>query len=289
MTDADSLIGAPRPVDKLLQDIDAAIAATGRARHPQRIRAGAIGMPCKRALLYDFLWAAPPEVAGGKLMRIFETGNIEEERLIADLKRAGWEIMDRDPVDPKKQISVSFLDGHGFGYVDGQGRDRKVSSPWLIIECKSHNEKSFKKLIKEGVAASKPEHHGQIQTYMRERDIPLGLYIAKNKNTDEIHIEYVRHDEVYTSRLLESAGMIVSKSVMPPKIGRKPDHPNCMFCRKKEVCHNGVVPLRNCRTCEHSRALPGGIWGCQLHKCLLTKELAPHGCADGYQLAEIFK
>jgi hypothetical protein len=285
-----------RGCEELIKAIDESYVAEAKRKHPKFIKPSSIGQECKRASMLDFLWASPIPAKPARILRIFGTGHRIEEALIGDLKRAGWEVMDRDPYDARRQISLSAVHGHLFGFVDGIGRDREVNGEWCVIECKSHKADSFRKVVKHGVAAAKPEHYAQMQLYMGQFKLKLGLYQAKNKNEDlpkgqndetasDLHFEWVEFDEAYYARLLEEAELIASKEVIPPRISQVPTHFKCKMCDHSKVCHEGVAPLRNCRTCARSKPLDGGVWACQKFNCLIEKDLMLTGCAD-YELWE---
>ena len=277
-----------RTAEELVEAIDASYAAEDRRKPPKYIKPSTIGAECGRAPQLDFYWASPVEAKPGRIIRLFGTGNRIETELVGDLKRIGWEVIDKDPNDARKQISLTALKGHLFGYVDGIGRDREVSGEWCILEMKSHKAESFRKVVKRGVAAVKIEHYAQLQLYLHEFKLKLGLYVAKNKDSDEIHTEWIPYDESYCTRLLEKGMVYVDKQTLLPKISQKADYFICRFCPHQGVCHEGRQPQRSCRTCEHSKPVDGGVWACTKFNCLLTdKELVKVGCKE-YRVAELF-
>src|ERR1017187_5909957 len=52
---------------------------------------------CERKIWYQFRWAANPEIITGQKQRRFDTGNIEEDRLLTDLENAGITVERLDP------------------------------------------------------------------------------------------------------------------------------------------------------------------------------------------------
>lgn len=277
-----------RSAAQLKADIDASYEAEQSLDRPKRVRPSTLGLECARQLAYDVLWVSKPKAVPAHVLRLFETGQREELRLLDDLRRAGWEVFSQDPHNPKRQVSAEALDGHSFGYLDGIGRDRANNGPWRVIECKSHNKASFEKLEKlQSVEAAKPEHFAQLQIYMYLLDIPRGIYTAKCKDNDKEYFELVDLNKSYVERLFEKAGMLIGKRLLPPKIGASAKSYKCQFCNHTAVCHDGAAVDRNCRTCLHSRAITGGKWGCDKHKCVIDKPLMIAGCAD-YQTADIF-
>ena len=70
---------------------DAICAAYEAARDDGfRLHLGAsqIGKSCERALWYDFRWATPARFPG-RILRLFETGQLEVARLVRILRRTG--------------------------------------------------------------------------------------------------------------------------------------------------------------------------------------------------------
>lgn len=281
--------GRMRSVDELKAAIDGSMEAENAPKRQIRLRASSIGKECARSLVYDFWWATDPPPTAGRVLRIFRTGQRIEDEVIADLKRGGFEVINRDPDNPQKQISVSALFGHMFGYVDGIGRDRTGGGDWLVIEVKSHNKKNFDKLEKsQSVEAVKPEHAAQLTIYMKLTGINRGLYVARCKDDERDYMEPMTLNESYAIRLIERALAVLDRNILPPKIGPNAQYYKCRSCSHADVCHNNVPPSRNCRTCEFAKAIDGGEFGCSKHACTIEKALAETGCAD-YVLAEVFK
>lgn len=256
---------------KLLREaVYRAYEAQAKQRRSQRIGASWIGKECTRAIWATFRWADKLEVFSGRMLRLFETGQQQETRLVQDLRRVGAAVFDRDPNDSRRQISVSSHNGHHFGYLDSVAQLVPFALfEWsTAVEMKSHNSKSFAKLDKEGVELAKPEHYAQLMTYMREsapakRGEPVeGLYAAVNKDTDELFFEFVMYDARYAERLAHKAGVVITSDKPPERIHRDPSFIKCRFCSAKEWCHAGVRPQRSCRTCMFSQPAADGKWEC---------------------------
>src|SRR5205085_8160716 len=99
-----------------------------------------LGEECDRALWYWVRWAPAKEEFLGRMLRLFQTGHREEERIINDLRMAGLEVHDVDP-DTGKQFLARALSGHLRGKLDGICRGvPEAPVKWHVLECKSHNE-----------------------------------------------------------------------------------------------------------------------------------------------------
>ena len=75
----------PTPTRDAIFDAYEADADTGFRPH---LGASQIGKSCERALWYDFRWATPAHFPG-RILRLFETGQLEEARLVKNLRRIG--------------------------------------------------------------------------------------------------------------------------------------------------------------------------------------------------------
>ncbi|HWE98854.1 MAG TPA: hypothetical protein VG248_03570 [Caulobacteraceae bacterium] len=260
--------------------IEAAVVAKEVRKQDGVVRLSAIGK-CERDLFYRFRWARPPEVFEARILRLFETGNIEEARMIAWLQGAGVDVLDRDPATDD-QWEVSEYGGHAVGHLDGICT-RIIEAPAArhLLECKTHNAKSFAQLVKHGVAISKPEHYAQMQAYMRLKGLTRAFYLAKNKDTDELHAERVAFDPEEAERLSAKAWRVITTHRAPPRLSEDPDSFLCRFCPSHGVCHGGAWAPRNCRTCLNSEVVldaPDARWRCVARGVVLDREAQERGC-----------
>lgn len=249
---------------------------------PFRTHLGAsvIGQECGRAIWYGFHWATVPQF-GGRLLRLFNRGHLEEGRFIAALLTIGVQIYQQD--ENGKQFRISDVGGHFGGSGDGVAigiPDLPPGTPCLL-EFKTHNDKSFKKLVTEGVRGAKFEHYVQMQTYMRKMGLAVALYGAVNKNDDDFHFEIVTLDTATADQFSDRARTIIMMKQAPAKINESPGWFACQWCDHKPVCHLNKPPARNCRTCRNSEAREDGNWYCTnpgADPTPLSKELQLTGC-----------
>lgn len=262
----------PQPISPTVRAIYAAYENDNVPRDGRSIPVSQLAEECSRKLWYDFRWCSPHEHINGRTLRLFETGNIEEERWIANLRRIGCEVVDRD--EQGRQIMVEACDGHVRGYLDSEILGLPEAPRTVHVgEMKSHNLKSFTDLKKRGVRLSKPLHYGQIQTYMHQRGRSRGIYLAVCKDNDELYAERLELDLPYATRLLARAEHIIKANDPPARISEKPDYYACGWCKHRAICHEGDMPRRNCRTCLYSTPEPGGAWSCaKWHKPLSYDE-----------------
>ena len=243
-----------------------------------------IGDACARKLFYGYRWACEPEKFEGRMLRLFQTGHLEEPRLIEDLRRSGVTVFDVDP-ETGRQFAVSAIGGHFRGHLDGRAMGiKEAPKTEHVLEFKTHNAKSFAKLLKGGVATAKPLHFAQMQVYMQLSGLTRALYLAKNKDDDALYSERVELDPVHAGKLLGKAEAIITAHTPPSKLHEDPDSKlsfDCNYCPAANLCHRGAWARRNCRTCiSATPELDGdGRWTCDFHKRDLTVDDQRAGCA----------
>ena len=252
--------------------------------------ASVIGGECGRRIWYGFRWVRKPKFEG-RMIRLFNRGHIEEARFIALLLMIGVQVYQQDANG--KQFRISDHGGLFGGSGDGIAIGIPDLSPGMqcLLEFKTHNDKSFNELKSSGVKETKLEHFVQMQTYMNKMGIPVALYGAVNKNTDELHFELVVREDLVAEQYLERGGKLIFSSSPPKKIHPSPGFWKCRFCDDKDICHNGAPVEINCRTCENSCIKTEGgrsFFYCYTHNHELTKEMQLKGC-DAYQLGIAFK
>lgn len=247
--------------------IDAAVVADEARSQDLVVRGSSIGHPCERHLWYRFRWAHEPEHFDGRKLRLFHTGHAEEARMVVWLRMAGIVVWDRDP-SSGEQFEVVDLDGHFKGHLDGivEGVLEAPMTPHLL-ECKTHNAKSFAQLKQAGVAVSHPSHLAQMQVYMHLKGLTRAFYLAKHKDSDELWSERVEYDPTHAMALMAKAGRVREAHEPPARISDDPDYYLCRAfnCPSHGQCHGGEFAVRNCRTCIWSTPVSGGRWHCERH------------------------
>lgn len=248
----------------------------GDSRRPH-LGCSAVGRDCSREIWYNFRWAGQVTWSG-RMLRLFDRGQREEAVLVDALKSIGCEVWEEDP-RTGKQFKVKFESGHIKGSADGvcRGVPGDPNTPHLL-EFKTHNDKSFKHVKSKGVAESKPQHMVQMMLYMKGLNLTKALYIAVNKNDDEIYTERINYNEVLADEYLEKAKDIVSSDVEPAKISQRPDWYQCTFCSFKGQCHFGLPLSMNCRTCVNVEVHDEGEWVCGLDGVKLPDSKQKKGC-----------
>lgn len=261
--------------------IYAAYEAAHRHYDSLGISVGEAGTECCRSLWYGFRWASQPEQLDGRKLRLFDTGNREEDRLVEELERIGVEVYGQ-------QDRIRLVGNHVRGKCDGKAIGvPEAPKTEHLLEFKSTNEKGMKELQKHdprktypekttiagqpvggqqgrGIKVSKPLHYGQCQLGMHAFGLTRALYLAACKNTDTLYAERVRYDADWTLRALARAERIINAAEPPSRISDNPEFFQCRFCRHRDVCHAGAMARVSCRTCLHSTPEMHGdaAWSC---------------------------
>jgi len=230
------------------------------AQEPPRPHMGCslIGDPCERKLWLSFRWAVV-ERFDGRILRLFWRGQHEESFVLADLERIGVKLKPsatQHRVDFGKHVSGS-LDGIILSGVPEAPKSAHV------LEVKTHSAKSFSALKKDGVEKSKPLHFVQMQAYMHGTGIDRALYVAVNKDNDELHVERLHYQADVATYYIERAQRIALSDRMPPPLSTDPSWWECKWCAAHEFCHGSHLTNEvNCRTCCHATATADSKWTC---------------------------
>jgi hypothetical protein len=244
----------------------------------EHLGASLIGKPCERALWYDFRWVTAAQHSG-RILRLFQTGHLEEERLVRDLRASGATVLEVDP-ETGRQFKVEALSGHFGGSIDGLAVGlRESPRTWHVLEFKTHSAKSYAQLVAKGVAASKPQHAAQMQIYMHLMGLTRAFYLAVCKDTDALYAERIEADPAEAERLLAKASRIIDAPRPPSRISEDPAWFECRMCSHRAVCHEGAMAAVNCRTCLHSTPVEGG-WHCARHDRMRDYGQQLNGCRD---------
>lgn len=249
--------------------------------------ASSIGEECTRKTFFDWRVYLYGENEG-RVLRLFNTGFIQENRVIEDLRKAGFPVWDIDP-QTGKQYKFLHESGHLVAKLDGVIKDvpGAEKTPHLL-EIKSHNDNNFKQLLKKtSVFAVKPEHYMQMQVGMwLSGGLTRALYAAVNKNDEQYYFERVYRDDKAIEKLEKKVETLLDATLTPAGISENQSAFGCKFCPYKgdeekgipNVCAGEPSPLKHCRTCSRSQPVADGEWVCTLLDLTLTQDAQQRGC-----------
>lgn len=264
----------PKPTPSTLRAIQQALESGHDDWESVGVPAGNIGWECDRQIWLAFRRASVPEEINWQKRRIFERGNIEEERLLDLLRLIGCEVTGQ-------QERVRAAGGHLRGKIDGRTYDLpEAPKTEHLIECKSAKDERFKELQKHGVQKAKPDHYATLQFYMWGLGLDRVLYMCSNKNNEILHIERLEYDPVFAMRAVARVERIINTPEPPSRLCTKRDDFRGKFCRQAAVCWGEILPRSHCRTCLHSTPLMDGNagWDCARWQKPLSLTEQDAGC-----------
>ncbi|NBT33633.1 MAG: oxidoreductase, partial [Rhodobacteraceae bacterium] len=189
--------------------------------HRPHMGASIIGHACNRYIWNTWRWVLTPEFQG-RILRLFDTGKREEARLLEELRGIGCEVWDTDPATGD-QWRVSACNGHFGGSLDGVAKGLpEAPKTAAVLEFKTHNDKSFMDLCKVKVQGAKPQHYVQMQVYMGLMQLDRALYMAVNKNTDDVYCEWVHFDKATFDDAINRAQRLIDSPAPPEGISTDP-------------------------------------------------------------------
>lgn len=234
--------------------------------------ASMIGHKCDRYLWYSFRWAFKEEFSG-RMLRLLNVGHEFEPKIIKDLRNVGVDIRStQDKVNFGKHVAGS-VDGIIYGGLLEAPKSKHVA------EFKTHSEKSFNTLVKDGVEKAKPLHYIQMQTYMLGLDIDRAYYVAINKNTSELYSERFELNKELANKAVKRAQRIAMQEGKPEPVSADPTWYECSYCSAKEMCHKSAATTQvNCRTCAHSTPKENSTWFCERWQDVIPYDAQLTGC-----------
>lgn len=248
--------------------------------------ASLLGKQCKRDTWYSFNWVQESNFSG-RMIRLFNRGHLEEGRFIALLQQAGIQTWFKK--EDGGQFAFSNVRGHYGGSLDivVKGVPEYEDIP-MLCECKTHSDKSFTKVMQQGVADAKPEHLIQMNQYMGHYKLTKAVYFAINKNNDEIYCEIVEFNQANFDREVTIATSLVNRRTPPVRISKERSYYLCKNCDFRAICWENKEPQITCRTCKFVELEDGGKWSCRKHNiAILDKEMQYKACLS-YSLLDGF-
>jgi len=205
--------------------------------------ASGIGHACERHVQYYLMsvqGTIDKKQPEPRILRIFDRGNVYEDRCRTWLKQAGF-IFGRG----SHQKGFSDFDGQFKGHVDGiltgwQPQDIVCPIPLPALwENKCLGSKYWKKVRDEHLKAYSPIYYAQVQIYMHYLKLAWCLFCAINADTMEIYHELVPYDptEAMLCRSrVQSTLSSISEGYMLNRISNTSAYYVCKMCDFRDVC-----------------------------------------------------
>jgi hypothetical protein len=264
----------------MVKAVDAAIEADNTEGYRSHLGASVIGNECLRYLFYHFRWMHR-EVHSGQMLRLFQVGHGLETRVRYWLTQIGFEFIDNLPNG--EQIRFSDLSEHFGGSVDGIFIAPRwgITEPTLL-ECKTSKTGSeFDNLDKKGMRDTKEQHYIQNSVYGKGLNLRNVLYVCENKNDSDWFFELLPLDMQVAENAYKKASFVIFETTTPPrKISEKRNFFKCNMCSMRGLCHDGVTPDVNCRSCQNATPAPEGQWLCNHWGQIIPKDAILNACSE---------
>ena len=239
--------------------------------------------PCMRRTWYNFHWACDRYV-DRRVQRIFDRGDLEEERVVKDLRDAG--VVCKDVLED--QIELVDETGHIKGHPDGRATKVPTATKTEhLLEIKTMKASIFANYKKKGLESTYRVYWGQAHTYMGELGLTRCLFIVTNKDTEERHYERIKYDPDVHQEAMGIGFDILTSESPPRRIGEVTWY-ECKMCDCKGICHKNEPIKKTCRSCKHADIEMGGGWSCGLYQQHLSYDDQMAACED-YQMSEVYE
>lgn len=290
--------------DAISQHIDSERADEFPFRH--HLGASVLSHTCERFLFYTFRWFMVPQHPS-RVVRIFNRGHREEDRMIGTLRDIGlvisttYEELFKNLNVPVSYESIAALKDYGinlhapFAHKYGEHKQLQVDMPshlggsidgvlhvpaeyvdelgyLLPIECKTHNRKNYMAAMNKNLIESQPKHYAQINTYGKYLGAKYGLYYAENKDNEEINFKLVKLDASLVD-LYERRGLNVIYTQDPKQLSRTTETWMCKMCDYAPLCKKNLPPTSiSCRSCANFFPQKDGSWLCMARSDVVVEK-----------------
>ena len=185
---------------------------TNRSR--TRLGLSQAGNKCLRFLWYchnGYIGDSPD----GRVLRLFQLGNIIEDQVIDDLKKAGFNVHGH-----QKPVKIEYngitLTGSIDGIVEGLIEAPKTKH---LFECKSASKKKYEELIKKGSYEKfNPVYYWQVQFYMIGLGLKRAAVFVYCKDDSRLYIERICLDVESTIGKLQDIFAAIGNTNPPQRV-----------------------------------------------------------------------
>lgn len=198
----------------------------------RRLGLSQAGHKCKRFLWYTHKGydAAPIE---GRILRLFQLGNLLEDQVVSDLRACGFRIHGE-----QRQVVFTQDDIKLVGHIDGiiEGLIESPATPHLF-ECKSASKKKYDELIKKGSCRAWNEvYYWQLQFYMLGLKLKRAATFVYCKDDSRLYFERVKLDKEASIAKLQSIFEAITSPIEPERSCPRPDYYEAKWCPYYAVC-----------------------------------------------------
>ncbi len=205
---------------------------------PQDVRryyigASSIGNSCSRSIWYGYVGAESISPSPS-LRSTFDIGKRLEGLLLDYMEHAGINIIRASKDNDDLFLSdedVPIFQGHCDAILEMDDGEN------VILEIKTANTASFSRFKYKGLMQWNEVYYSQIQSYMGMRKLNRAVLLAIDKNTSELHHEWVDYDDIFYNELKMKALAISTIGEPPMRINKNPIFYKCNICSYRKICH----------------------------------------------------
>lgn len=246
-----------------------------------------IGEECWRKLFYSFRGATKRKISASGIKAI-QDGFLQEDIMAERLRLLPFiELI--TVVENGEQIGFSLVKDHFRGHADGMIKGiKEAPKSWHVWENKAVNETKFKKLISlknelsEKLALVEWDiiYYAQAQIYMYCAKVERHYLTVETPGGRDAVSCRTEIDSKYVQGIIEKATIIITDNWnIPAKLSENREFYKCKWCEFSGICHDGDIPLLNCKTCRYSEPIEGGERICNLNETILQPEKYSIGCS----------
>ncbi len=227
-----------------------------------------IGHHCQRYLWYAFRECFLVDENG----RQAKSDELIKTRIIGELRTTGVTVS--ETTENKLPHAFTTHGGHFKGIMDGCVLGvAEAPKTWHVLKAVCLADKEFKLLVKHGIKKANSLHYSETMVLMGLSKLRRTLYVATNKNTDELYSERIKYDSFEFERLKTEALAVIA-APMPPLAPRTKACENCEakdICRPTEASATSPafpVPALSCKQCGYAIPLmetEDALWRCTKH------------------------
>ncbi len=216
---------------ELVKIINDAILNQCEDEHRKYIGASQIGRPCGRETWYRYHGIAGTPISA-KLRTTFEIGHRLESMLLDYIEMSGIDV-------ERPSESNNYLFCQDPEILVFQGHMDAILNKDYVLDIKTAKNSSFNQFTEHGLKKWSPAYYSQMQSYMGMTGLHEAVLLAINKDTSQMHEEWVEYDDYEYSQLRMRALAISSLDEPPARINVNPIYYVCRMCQFKTICHRG--------------------------------------------------
>jgi len=169
----------------------------------------------------------------GRVLRLFQLGNILEDQTIADLKNAGFSV-----TDGQKEVNFTFNNVTLYGHIDGiiTGLVESPKTPHLF-EHKTCSLKRYRELLKKkDYKAWSEVYFWQVQAYMLGLELSRSAVFVYCKDNSELYMERIKLNKTKTIGKLTQVFDAISLDSPPDRVCPNAGWYQAKMCDFRKIC-----------------------------------------------------